>query len=460
MTAPECNTPARDAALAVIAHLRAQGHEAYLAGGCVRDELLGLTPGDYDVATDATPQRLASLFHHARLVGAKFGVVQVRREGIWTEVATFRSDGDYSDRRRPDAVTFSDPQSDAERRDFTINALFLDPMASPSEWTTHSKGRARGRVIDLVSGLADLESGIIRAVGDPERRLAEDHLRALRAVRFAARLGFEIEPQTAHAIAAHSGQLEGISRERIGGELRRMLVHASRARAASLLESLGLDAPVFEERPVGAGLAHPRLSNLPQEHGVAPALAAWMLDRGHGFELAGVKPMAARLRQALCLSNDEHTLLVQVLQCRHAILDGFLETAKAAQKRQAASPGFENALRILFGEAPDLAIRVSQRMVELQAEPGGLAPARWVTGDDLIARGLIPGPQFVRILEGLYDLQLDGTAQDRATLLEQLAILCVQEGKQAHSLGTDHSKDRTGHPAGDKDHEPGTPGSY
>ena len=431
---PQSDTPARQAALAVLGHLRAQGHEAYLAGGCVRDELLGLEPGDYDVATDATPQRLESLFHHARLVGAKFGVVQVRKAGVWTEVATFRSDGAYTDRRRPDAVTFSDPQTDAERRDFTINALFLDPLANPTDWTRHAGGHARGRVIDLVGGLADLDARIVRAVGDPDRRLAEDHLRALRAVRFAARLGFEVEPQTAHAIAGQAGQLEGISRERIGGELRRMLAHPSRSRAASLLERLGLDAPTFEERPLGAGLTHPRLSALPTDVGVAGALAAWTLDRGHGQVGADVKPTASRLRAALCLSNDEHARVIHVLRSRLAILDGFLTASKARQKRLASSPGFPEALALLGGESVDLARGVTRRVSELEAEAGGLSPARWVTGDDLISFGLEPGPQFVRILEGLYDLQLGGEASDRGMLLEHLAMLGVKEGRPARPL--------------------------
>lgn len=422
-------TPARQAALAVVAHLRAQGHTAYLAGGCVRDELLGLTPDDYDVATDATPERLGDLFHHARLVGAKFGVVQVRRMGIWTEVATFRSDGAYTDRRRPDAVTYSDPQTDAERRDFTINALFLDPLAEPEDWTRHEKGMAKGRVIDLVGGLGDLDAGIIRAVGEPERRLAEDHLRALRAVRFASRLGFEIEPSTAHAIAEHAGQLEGISRERIGAELRRMLTHASRVRAAALLESLGLDAPAFAERPRGPGHGHPRLAALPAGAGVAGALAAWSLDRGHGFVEADIKATASRLRAALCLSNDEHALLASTLRRRLDILGGYMDLPKARQKRLAASDGFENALSILAGESIELADRVSERVAALRDDPGGLCPARWINGDDLIALGMEPGPQFVRILEDMYDLQLGGDALNRGALLEHLATLGVQDGR-------------------------------
>lgn len=412
----------------VVRHLRGQGHEAYFAGGCVRDELLGLEPGDYDVATDATPERLASLFHGARLVGAKFGVVQVRKLGVWTEVATFRTDGSYTDKRRPDAVVFSDPQADAERRDFTINALFLDPLAEQASWTHRADGRAvAGRVIDLVGGLHDLEAGVLRAVGDPHRRLAEDQLRSLRAVRFAARLGFEIEPDTAHAIVEHAGQLESISRERIGGELRRMLSHESRARAASLMEMLELDGPVLETRAAGAGRHHPRLAGLGGSADAMLALAAWVLDRGQGREEGSILPTASGLRAALCLSNDEHLRLKHTLQARVAVLERFSDLGKAGRKRLAASEGFGPAMSILRAEAPDLAAGVDGVVAALAGEPGGLAPEPWVTGEDLIAAGLQPGPVFARVLEGLYDLQLERAVADRGALLEHLATLDVSK---------------------------------
>lgn len=435
----------RTAALGVVKHLRGQGHEAYFAGGCVRDELLGLPPGDHDVATDATPDRLAGLFRGARLVGAKFGVVQVRKEGVWIEVATFRSDGSYSDRRRPDQVTFSDAQSDAERRDFTINALFLDPLADHDDWTPRPDGQpVAGRVIDLVGGLEDLHAGVVRAVGDPHRRLAEDHLRALRAVRFAARLGFEIEPGTAHAIAAEAGQLQGISRERIGGEFRRMLVHSSRARAASLIEALGLDAPALEERPSGAGLWHPRLAGLPSSIEAMIALAAWALDRGHGLTREDVRPVASRLRAALCLSNEEHAGLVHCLDRRLSILEEFGGLGKAGQKRLAASPAFDSALAIVGIERPELARAVSERVSALSQEAGGLAPARWVTGDDLVSLGWSPGPVFARVLEELYDQQLGGQASDRGALLEHLARQGVKDVGSARADGQGPNETRTG----------------
>ncbi|MEQ8875962.1 MAG: CCA tRNA nucleotidyltransferase [Phycisphaerales bacterium] len=428
----------RAAAIAVVKKLRAKGHEAHFAGGCVRDELLGLEPGDFDVATDATPDRLTKMFRAARLVGAQFGVVQIRSMGVWTEVATFRSDGVYSDRRRPDDVSFGDAQADAERRDFTINALFLDPLAEEADWTTRpGGGRVAGRVIDLVGGLADLSAGIVRAVGDPHRRLAEDHLRALRAVRFAARLGFEIDPQTAHAIAEHARELEGVSRERIGGELRRMLAHGSRRRAAAMLEQLGLDGPMLEAPAIGAGRAHPRLGALPADARTMVSLAAWLLDRGKGGESEQVRPLVHQVRRALCLSNDESAILSACLARRLEVLAGYEEMGKARQKRLAASAGFREALAVIRAEDPGLERGVAERVEALAAEPGGLAPDRWVTGDDLISLGWRPGPGFARVLEDLYDLQLAGEAPDRASLLEHLAAMGVEPDGSEPDPGND-----------------------
>lgn len=170
---------ARGVAVDMVRVLRDAGHIAYFAGGCVRDELLGEHPKDYDIATDATPDRVGELFDGARFVGASFGVVQVRRKGVTVEIATFRTDGSYSDRRRPDEVTFSTPDEDAKRRDFTINAMFLDPLADADISQTQGLASVRGRVIDYVDGLACLRAGLIKAVGLAEDRLAEDHLRAL-----------------------------------------------------------------------------------------------------------------------------------------------------------------------------------------------------------------------------------------------------------------------------------------
>src|SRR5262245_23713534 len=275
MTRKATPTQARAAAVAIVRRLREAGHTAYFAGGCVRDELLGLAPTDYDVATDARPDKIRSLFRRTAEVGVAFGVVLVtpgKDEGAedpaTVEVATFRSDGPYSDKRRPDAIEFGGPEQDARRRDFTVNALFLDPQA-PGDG-----------IIDLVGGKADLQRRVIRAVGDAEARLSEDHLRALRAVRLAARLGLAIDAATAAAVRAHTRHRRGVSRERIGDEVRKRLAHASRAEAVRTLEDLGLDAPVLEEPSMRTTLAIFRSVAVESGAGFPTWLAAWALDRG------------------------------------------------------------------------------------------------------------------------------------------------------------------------------------
>ena len=213
------------AAIGVIERLRANGHTAYLAGGCVRDLLLGVEPNDFDVATDAKPTEIEGYFRKTASVGAAFGVMLVHDFGETIEVATFRSDGSYTDARRPDSVEFSTPKEDAQRRDFTINALFYNPFAEDEDQ----------QIIDFVDGRADIKAMVLRAVGNPADRLKEDHLRALRAVRFAARYGLEIDQTTSDAIREDASELSGVSVERIGEEVRRMMSHPSRVLAVELL---------------------------------------------------------------------------------------------------------------------------------------------------------------------------------------------------------------------------------
>jgi poly(A) polymerase len=221
----------RDDALAVVRRLREAGHVAYFAGGCVRDQLLGLTPKDYDVATDAPPQRVRELFTRTDAVGAAFGVILVRHRRSQIEVATFRTDLEYRDGRRPEGVRFATAEQDAQRRDFTINGLFFDPLED--------------RVIDYVGGQADLEARVVRAIGEPDRRFEEDHLRLLRAVRFATRFRFKIDPATEDAIVRHAAQLARISPERIAEELLLILAPPGRTLAWALLEKYHLSAVVF-----------------------------------------------------------------------------------------------------------------------------------------------------------------------------------------------------------------------
>jgi poly(A) polymerase len=404
------HTESRDAATHIVRALAAHGHIAYFAGGCVRDELLGLVPTDYDVATDAIPTRIAELFPKTAHVGASFGVMLVKIGRVVVEVATFRADGNYSDNRRPDSVRFSTPEEDAQRRDFTVNALFLDPLA-PSPTPT---------IIDHVSGLPDLAARVLRAVGNPDARLNEDHLRALRAARLAAKLGLTIDPATARAIRNHAAHLSGVSRERIGEEVRRMLGHPSRATAAALLRDLALEGPVLTTSPARPHDATPSptpTTTFPRLSAIAPtdsmaifpmALAAWALD------LALPGDAAAQLRSALCLSNDDLTWLRAILSHHHALISAWPTATIAQQKRLAASKGFAEALEILRATDPAAAATIATHVSHLSQTHGGLAPLPLIDGDHLLRLNLPPGPAFKRILDHVYDAQLEGHVRDLA----------------------------------------------
>lgn len=409
----------RDAAIDILRTLRAAGHTAYLAGGCVRDELLGLAPKDYDIATDATPDRVHELYPHAHAVGKAFGVMIVRSRdhgGAVTEVATFRKEGAYSDSRRPDAIEFSSEIEDAKRRDFTLNALFLDPLGQNGE----PLDITQARVIDHVGGRADLEAGLIRAVGDPAERLAEDHLRALRAVRFAARYGFAIEPSTAQAIADHAQALRGVSAERIGDEVRRMLTPPGRAVAARLMQSLGLDEQVFGDRSENPT---PILNALSSDADPMAALAAWYFDRlGGGGTFDSVAradhwKTLSHCRRSLVLSNDEQDLLRAILARLREIAD-WATARTASRKRSAVAKGFDAAMALLSAWDPDSWRQVRESVVLLAADGIGLAPDPLITGDELRAQGLRPGPRFKDILAGVYDAQLEGAVRDADEALE------------------------------------------
>lgn len=396
--------PERRAAAGVVRTLRDAGHTAYFAGGCVRDELLGMCPTDYDVATDARPERIAGLFRSTSHVGVSFGVVIVRlgprdqrwlRDRVAVEVATFRSDGPYSDRRRPDSVVYAGELEDARRRDFTVNAMFLDPLADS---TTPG---VRGRIIDHVGGLADLSARVVRAVGDPEARLAEDHLRALRGVRFAARLGFALEPDTAAAIARHAADLAGVSPERIGDEIRRMLVHPSRAEAARMLRVLGLEAAAIGPA-TGAGLT--RLAGLPSEADVPTALAAWSLDRGDN---------GADLRRRLLLSNKESDDLARIVEAVGVFGRDWTGLGVAARKRAAAADVFDRALLVFRTYDPETAGSIDRDVRDLKASPAGIRPPPLLSGLDLIGAGFPAGPRFGPVLDRVYDAQLEGRVATR-----------------------------------------------
>ena len=456
---------AREAATEIVRTLRAQGHIAYFAGGCVRDELLGLVPTDYDVATDAVPERIASLFPRTAEVGASFGVMLVKIGRTIVEVATFRADGAYTDNRRPDSIRFSDPVEDAHRRDFTVNALFLDPLVAPS--ATEITTSTLVGIIDHVNGVADILARVLRAVGDPEARLAEDHLRALRAARLAAKLRFMIEQGTADAIRKHASDLRGVSRERIGEEVRRMLSHPTRATAAQLLRELALEAPVLDraasDQPRANSIderqAFPRLANLHERDGLAMypmCLAAWMLDIGEvpaafdasdkydASDKAGALPnLLTRLRKALTLSNDDRDGVRDVLTIHAALMTSGGASGKASsesssesewalmgvakQKRCAARRYFVEALEVLraspIAAHADAAVKVDAEVAALARTHGGIAPKPLLDGDALIEAGLAPGPRFKYVLDRVYDAQLEGAIKDAEAAFELARML-------------------------------------
>jgi len=389
---------ARLCAVDVVRTLQNAGFAALFAGGCVRDEILGLHPTDYDIATDATPEQIGKLFRSTAHVGAHFGVVIVHAgKGTGVEVATFRKDGKYSDNRRPDSVEFADDVADASRRDFTVNAIFLDPLAAKDS------PNIQGRVVDHVGGLADIKNKLIRAVGKAEDRLAEDHLRALRAVRFAARLGYAIHDETQRAIKEHAGDLAGVSAERVGQELRRMLGVPTRAAAVSMLAGLGLEDAIF-----GSKGKAPRtcLDGLAGDAGFEHAMAAWIIDRD-GFD-----PDLRCYRRALCLSNDEHSQIGQIIQIAAALHSGWLDAPVAAQKRLAARDSFKDAMACVAAADPSLASRIGGRLKELSGTPSGIGPAPLIDGDGLIRMGFAAGPAFGTVLRAVYDAQLEDRISD------------------------------------------------
>lgn len=354
---------------------------------------MGHDPDDYDIATSARPEQVKEVFPRAQAVGEAFGVMLVRRHRHTIEVATFRTDGRYSDYRRPDAVEFTDAENDARRRDFTINGLFEDPLDN--------------RIIDFVGGQRDLEARLIRAIGDPEMRLHEDRLRMLRAIRFAARFAFAIDSPTADAIRTGVGELEGVSRERIGIEVRKMLTDDNRAVAAWEMQYLGLDQIVLHEE--SCMNAPTRLGQLAENTAYWTALAAWMLDRGEGGECDTAT--VQRWTEALMLSNAERTGLARALDVYIALRERWDQFGVAEQKRLAASDGFRDGLALVQATDRAAFIEIKRRVTELSKTD--LAPTPLLTGEDLIEMNMTPGPNFRVVLDAVYDAQLEGTVQTR-----------------------------------------------
>lgn len=385
----------REAALAVAAELAAAGHTALLAGGCVRDELLGRTPKDYDVATSAAPDEVLRVFPRARTVGAQFGVVLARRFRHTVEIATFRSDGEYRDGRRPESVRFGDAAEDARRRDFTINGLFQDPKS--------------GEVIDHVGGVADIEAKRLRTIGDPDLRFGEDHLRLLRAVRFAANLDFVIEAETFESIRRNAAKLARISPERVWMELEKILVGPARGRGWRLLLESGLREFLCDGWPADPDAdAHATsvLEHLPGESGdeVRVALPLAAVVRGPARE------MVAAVTNGLKLSNrlQSDTLwLREALGAVRRTVEMELADLKALMNHDCC-----DELLSLFraeleaaGESLEPYQSLRDRMAGISRD--AIAPPPLLTGDDLQSAGFTPSPKFGPVLDALYRDQLN-----------------------------------------------------
>lgn len=416
---------ARKLAVCIVERLRSAGYAAFLTGGCVRDLLLGRPAKDYDVATAARPAELLRLFPGSGEVGAHFGVVLVRKEEAQVEVATFRSDLDYRDGRHPEGVRFeTDPKEDAIRRDFTVNALMLDPVTN--------------EVLDFVGGRADLDAKIIRAIGEPERRFREDHLRLLRAVRFAARLGFEIEPVTFRAIRQFAPLIETVSAERVRDEIARILTEGAARRGFELLDAAALLQEVLPEVAALKGVEQPpqfhpegdvwthtmmMLDGLPPQPSVTLALGVLLHDIGKPatFRMAerirfdghvekGIEIAHAMLNR---LRFPHHVIEeVEALIANHMKFGEVTRMRESTLKRFMRQPNFDEhmALHRLDCTSSHGSLDNYEFVRRKQAEvpPEQLKPAPLLTGRDLIAAGYQPGPMFGKVLSEIEDAQLEG----------------------------------------------------
>ena len=429
-------TPLMHTARSIARRLRDAGRIAYFAGGSVRDFLRGVAPKDIDIATDARPEQVQKLFPRTYAVGAHFGVIVVLEDGLQFEVATFRSDGAYVDGRRPAEVHFSSAEEDAARRDFTINGMFFDPVTE--------------QVIDFVGGRADLEARIVRAIGDPAQRFAEDRLRMLRAVRFAATLEFEIEPATWAALQASSASISEISAERIREELVRIFMSPQRVRGWDLLDASGLMRVVLPEierlkgceqppqfHPEGDVFKHTRimLELLPEQVSLPLVFSVLFHDIGkpptysvdetgrirfNGHDRVGAE-MTEAVMQRLRFSRAEIDATVEMVR-QHMVFKDVPNMRTAKLKRFMARPTFHDELELHRVDCASSHAMLDnyefllRKGEEFASEP--IIPPPLVRGDDLKALGLQPGPRFGEILEAVETRQLEGGFRDREEALE------------------------------------------
>ena len=423
-------------ARAIVARLQAAGFTALYAGGCVRDQLRGTEPHDYDIATDAKPEQVQALFRRTVAVGAQFGVICVMDEDREFQVASFRADGLYIDGRHPASVTFSTPEQDAQRRDFTVNGLFFDPIA--------------GRLIDYVGGQRDLEARVLRAIGNPADRFREDRLRLLRAVRFAAVLGFEVEPATWDAVRENAPHIREVSAERIRDELVKIFLAPARVRGWDLLDESGLLREVLPElerlkgceqppqfHPEGDVFKHTRimLGLLPAEVTVPLVFSVLFHDIGKpgtasvdpdgrirfsGHDKLGAE-MTERVMTRLRFSGAEIDTTVEAV-AQHMVFKDVQQMRVAKLKRFMARPHFDEEMELhrvdctsSHGMLDNYKFLKTKRE-EFASEP--LIPPALITGRDLIALGLPPGPRFSEILEAVQSRQLEGALTNHADALE------------------------------------------
>ncbi len=429
-------SPMEKTAREIVERLRENGHIAYFAGGCVRDIVRGETPKDFDVATDAKPETVQKLFPRTYAVGAHFGVILVMENRFQFEVATFRSDDAYVDGRHPSAVHFSSREEDAKRRDFTINGMFYDPLAE--------------KVFDFVGGRADIEAKLVRAIGDPAQRFAEDRLRMLRAVRFATVLDYKIDNKTWDALVANAVSINQISAERIREELVRIFLSPKRTRGWDLLDSSGLMRAVLPEidamkgceqpeqfHPEGDVFQHTRLmlQFLPEKvsvplvfsvllHDVAKPRTATVDETGrirfNAHDRIGAV-MTEEIMRRLRFSGAEIDATVEMVR-QHMVFKDVPKMRVAKLKRFMARPTFDEELELHRVDCEG-----SHRMLdnyefllrkreEFANEP--IIPPPLVRGDDLIALGLKPGQKFGEILEAVETRQLEGTLRTREEALD------------------------------------------
>jgi poly(A) polymerase len=416
-------------ALRLLETLKKHGHTAYFNGGSVRDRLLGKTPKDYDIASSATPEQVQKIFPRTVLVGAQFGVVVVVEDGENFEVATFRSEGNYQDGRHPGTVAFSTIEEDVKRRDFTVNGLY---------WDGYSE-----KPVDLVGGQEDLAKKVIRTIGNPRDRFLEDHLRLLRAIRFAVQLGFEIEPVTFQAVKDHASLIASVSHERVRDELTKILTSRQPARGIRLLDETGMLAIVLPEVITLKGVEQPpqyhpegdvyihtlmlleQLSEAPAElawgallHDIAkPCTFERAVDRirFNGHDRIGAQMSDVILRR-LAFSNDSRELICALVREHLRFKDAF-NMKVSTLKRFFSLDRFDLHMALhkidCLASHKDLSAYqfCTEKLAEFAKEPP--PPLRLVTGADLIAMGFSPGPEFSGILRHVEDAILEGHVRTR-----------------------------------------------